>query len=213
MDTSVVISAAGMGSRLGLNIPKSLVSVAGRSILDWQLTDICRDVEKVWVVVGYMADEVIALARSIRPDIGILVNERWGTTKTAASLSMGASRVSGRCVSLDGDLLVHPFDFNEMLKSPENLVGVCPPSSSHPVYVATNNQSMCQGFSYEIPSEWEWTGLLNFDPAQISPGDGNVYELVERILPVKILNVRCVEIDTPEDLVRANRDWQSILRG
>jgi choline kinase len=208
---AVVINAAGRGSRLGHNLPKSLITVAGRRLLEWQLTQMCRNVADLSIVVGYMADEVARLAVSIRPDIQVLVNERWETTKTGGSLSLGAAQVTGRCVSLDGDLLVAPADFERMLAATRDLIGVCPPSSSQPVYAQLDRQLACRGFSYQIPSPWEWTGLLNFDPQNITMSDGNVYEMVESILPVQTLDVRCVEVDTPADLVLADARWPQVL--
>ena len=52
---SVVISCAGIGSRLGLGTTKALLEIEGRSLIAWQL-DFFRDVEDVRVVVGYQAN-------------------------------------------------------------------------------------------------------------------------------------------------------------
>jgi choline kinase len=212
MVASVVINAAGRGSRLGQNIPKSLVTVAGRSVLEWQLLKLCRKVTGLYIVVGYMAEDVAALAKLIRPDIHVIFNDRWASTKTGGSLSLGASMISGRCLSLDGDLLVAPIDFDNMLVSPRDVIGVCSPSSSQPVYAQVDSNMNCCGFSYEAKTSWEWTGLVNFDPQQIAMSDGNVFEMVESILPVQTINVRCAEIDTPADLHLAQRVWPQILK-
>ena len=55
---TVVICAAGTGSRLGVGVPKCLVSIDGRSIIDRQL-DLLEDVPEVRVTVGYREDLVV----------------------------------------------------------------------------------------------------------------------------------------------------------
>ena len=52
-----IISAAGMGTRLGLNTPKCLLKFNGVSIIEHQL-DLLRDVEDVRVVVGFMEEDL-----------------------------------------------------------------------------------------------------------------------------------------------------------
>ena len=49
---TVIISCAGMGTRLGLNIPKCLVEINGKTLLEIQLQQL-EDVEDVRIVVGY----------------------------------------------------------------------------------------------------------------------------------------------------------------
>jgi NDP-sugar pyrophosphorylase family protein len=54
-DVSVVIMAGGRGSRLNLDydLPKSMVSVAGKPILEWQLESlISQGVKRVHIVVS-----------------------------------------------------------------------------------------------------------------------------------------------------------------
>jgi choline kinase len=211
MAISVVINAAGSGSRLGRGVPKSLVEVCGRSILEWQLTELCRRVRDVYVVVGFQAEAVAGLARRIRPDVQIVVNERWAETKTAGSLSLAAARVGGRCVSLDGDVLVAAADFERLLRSPTDAVGICRAASSEPIFARLDGAGRCVGFSYTDVTTWEWSCLVQFDARRVPPHDGHVFEMIECILPTATVEVRSVEIDTPQDLLSAERRWQRIL--
>jgi choline kinase len=206
-DTTVVINGAGCGSRLKMNMPKSLVAINGRTILDWQLTEMCRSVSRVRMVVGYMGDQVAQLARRLRPSIEILVNDRWRETKTAASLSLGMAGVQGRCVSLDGDLLVHPADFQNLLSLQQDAIGVCDANSSHPVFAIVDQSGDCTAMSYDRVTPFEWTGLVNFSPDTVTPSTGNVFEMIEVLLPAPVVNVRCCEVDTPADFIRANQIW------
>lgn len=58
---AIAILAAGRGSRLGGETPKPLVSIGGRSLLSRSLETACQsDLDPVFVVVGYQAEQVIA---------------------------------------------------------------------------------------------------------------------------------------------------------
>jgi bifunctional UDP-N-acetylglucosamine pyrophosphorylase/glucosamine-1-phosphate N-acetyltransferase len=62
-----IILAAGLGTRLRphtLTVPKPLLPVRGRPILDWSLGALPREVDRVLVVVHYLADQVEAYLRS-----------------------------------------------------------------------------------------------------------------------------------------------------
>jgi CTP:molybdopterin cytidylyltransferase MocA len=196
---------------LGRGLPKALIPVCGKPILEWQLSLLCRNVRDVYVVVGYMADAVADFARSIRPDVRIVVNARWETTKTAASLSLGASLAGGRCLSLDGDLLVSPADFERLLLCDGDVIGVCAPVSSQPVYARLDERMRCTGFSYDHATPWEWTGLTVFDARTVPTGEGNVFEMIDCLLPAPAMTVRSVEVDTPDDLLIAETTWPRIL--
>ena len=69
-DFTVVIAAAGIGSRLGMNLPKSLVEINGRTVLERLLTECLHDVADVRLVVGFRADEVVG-----RPLFELLTEE------------------------------------------------------------------------------------------------------------------------------------------
>ena len=51
---SVVISCAGIGSRLGLNSTKALINIHGKSLISWQL-ELFKNVQDVRVVVGFQS--------------------------------------------------------------------------------------------------------------------------------------------------------------
>ncbi len=212
MDATIIINAAGCGSRLGQGLPKSLVRVGTRLMLDWQLCDMCLPTDRVRIVVGYRGDEVAALARRLFPSIEVVFNSTWSTTKTAASLSLGAAGLDGRCLSLDGDLLVHPDDFRKLVQHTEDLIGITPASSSQPVFAELDKDERCCGFSFHNDTGLEWTGLVNFNPKVVPPAHGNVFEMISCILPTPTLSVRTVEIDTPEDLRVAPLLWSYMLR-
>ena len=51
-NVSIVISCAGMGTRLGLGCTKALVEIEGKTLIERQL-EILKDYDDIRVVVGY----------------------------------------------------------------------------------------------------------------------------------------------------------------
>lgn len=86
---SVVISCAGIGSRLGLGLTKALVQINGRSLISWQL-ELFKDVEDIRIVIGFQANDIIEEVRKHRQDVIFIFNHRYFETKTGASFYLGA---------------------------------------------------------------------------------------------------------------------------
>ena len=106
---SVVISCAGIGSRLGLGLTKALVQINGRSLISWQL-ELFKDVEDIRIVIGFQANDIIEEVRKHRQDVIFIFNHRYFETKTGASFYLGARHANSEILEWDGDLLVHPDD-------------------------------------------------------------------------------------------------------
>ena len=86
---SVVISCAGIGSRLGLGSTKALIPIRGTSLIGWQM-QLFREVEDVRIVVGFQANEVIDEVLKFRRDVTFVFNHNYFDTKTGASFYLGA---------------------------------------------------------------------------------------------------------------------------
>ncbi len=197
---TVVISCAGMGTRLGLDKPKALVELESRPLIYWQL-GMLEEVEDVRVVVGYKAQSVIDTVTAIRPNTSFVFNNDYNSTGTAHSLALGARDAENMVISLDGDLLVHPEDLRALLLSESECVGVAPPSTEEPVYVKLREEEgriLAESFSRQS-GDAEWTGLVQLNPDKIEVGYFHVYQLLEPHLPLASIEVRTREIDTPED--------------
>lgn len=85
---SVIISCAGIGSRLGLGTTKALINIDGRPLINWQL-DLLKDVEDVRIVVGFQANDVIEQVKKYRRDVTFVFNHNYFETKTGASYYLG----------------------------------------------------------------------------------------------------------------------------
>ncbi len=202
---TVVISAAGMGTRLGMNVPKALVHVGGTPILTRQL-QMLEDVDDVVVVAGFRSQLVIDLLREVRPDARVALNHEFTSTGTAASVAKGAALASGWVVSLDGDLLVREPDLRAVLEHPGACLGLTPARSKAPVWARVEADGVVSGLSQQDATEWEWSGLAKV-PADVARGlgRGHVFHGLRDALPLASRVVDCVEIDDLDDLRDAER--------
>ena len=101
-----LILAAGSGRRLRHNRPKCLVELGGRPLLDHQLQALAwAGVDRVVVVAGYMADDVIA---ALPPGIPVVVNEDYAETNSLYSFWLARQEVGEEMLVLNGDVLFHP---------------------------------------------------------------------------------------------------------
>ena len=108
-NVTIVISCAGMGTRLGLGCTKALVEIEGKTLIERQL-EILKEYDDIRIVVGYQAEKVIELVNSVRKDILFVFNHEYRSTGTGASFSLGAEHGREYVVALDGDLIVGSFD-------------------------------------------------------------------------------------------------------
>lgn len=203
--TTVVVNAAGLGSRLGLNLPKALLDIEGRPLVAWQLA-MLEDVEDVRVVLGYRAAEVADAVFSVRPDATIVLNHDFSSTGTAASFLRGAAGAAGQVVSLDCDLLVHPDDLRTFIEQPAPLLGVFRPQSVDPVLVQVVEQhgrSVAVDFTTAHQADpWEWSGLVSLRHVQEVPADarGHIFQMIAPLLPIPIQEIRAREVDYEEEV-------------
>ena len=199
---NIVIAAAGMGKRLGKGIPKSLVRVNGKMICEYQL-ELLKDVQNVFMVVGFCEDEVMDAVQKIRKDVIFVRNPDYRHTKTLESYYLASKLIKGEALYMDGDMILSPTDFEQFMNKcvKHNLcVGVSKRISDDPVYAFTNDNNQVIRFSYEGKSDYEWANLLYIDSDKLKSGKENVFEYISRYLPINYEIVDRLEVDTPEDL-------------
>jgi len=208
---SVVISAAGIGSRLGLGQTKSLVSILGTSLIGRQLLSFVGE-EDVRVVVGYQCGAVIAEVLSYRSDVIFVFNHDYFSTKTAASLCLGARHANELIFAWDGDLLMNPKEMLECLASTEEFLGVSTISTEDGVFVDIDSEENVVGFS-RAGGSVEWSGPACLRRDRLSFSTGHVFEMVEPLLPIKSRFVEALDIDTYPDYLKAREFVASWPRG
>ncbi len=203
-NTSVVISCAGMGTRLGLGCTKALVEIEGKPLLERQL-EILKDFDDIRVVVGYQAEKVIEMVTSVRKDVMFVFNHDYRNTGTGASFTLGAKYGREYVVALDGDLLVHPKDLIAGINYEGSCVGGTTPSTDNPWLMPTKKIRGIEnvtGFNQEY-GDYEWTGFAKLRSDALKPGKKHVFHLIEPMLPLPMIFIRTKEIDTVDDYERA----------
>ena len=197
---SVVISCAGIGSRLGLGLTKALVQINGSSLISWQL-NLFKDVEDVRLVIGFQAGEIIEEVRKYRDDVIFCYNQRYFETKTGASFYLGARHANDYSLEWDGDLLVHPDDVKRILETDGEFICYADKSSEEAVWVQIDEQGFVHAFSRER-GDYEWTGPACISKSRLFYSSQNVFNMFEPFLPMPGLKVRAYDIDTYNDYQR-----------
>ncbi len=198
---SVVLSCAGIGSRLGLATTKALININGRSLISWQL-ELLRDVEDIRVVVGFQANDVINEVLKYRRDIIFVYNHNYFETKTGTSFYLGARHANEYVLEVDGDLLIHPHDMEKLLKTEGEFIAYADIMSDDAVFVKIGEGGVVNSFSREI-GDYEWTGPACIQKKKLHYTSGNVFNQLEPWLPMKGIKIRACDIDTYDDYERA----------
>lgn len=198
---SVVISCAGIGSRLGLAQTKALIKIEGRTLISWQL-EFLKDVEDIRIVVGYQAEDVVKEVLRYKKDVVFVYNHNYFDTKTGASFYLGARDANEYVIEWDGDLLVHPDDVAKCLNIPGEYVGYSDIQSNEAVFVKTNEYGDVLSFSTQ-KGDYEWSGPACIKKDKIKFTSGHVFNQLEPYLPMKGLKIRAQDIDTYEDYQKA----------
>ena len=199
-----VIAAAGLGSGLGLGLPKCLLHVAGKPIIYYQLK-LLQDIPDVRIVVGFEEHEVIAGALKYRPDVIFVRNAAFRSTSTLDSYALGARNLSDGCLFMDADILFSPSSFHEFIEccKPDNLlVAYTEAKTVDAVYTHVDGGRITK-FSREERTRWEWANLCWLPPKYCENSKGAVFERLSQDLPVPSLEVVSYEIDRQEDLETA----------
>lgn len=210
---SIIISCAGMGTRLKRGVPKALLDIDGKPLIVRQL-ELLDDYSDVRVVVGYQAGMVMEAVNAYRKDVLFAYNPDYQTTGTAGSFLLAAGSGREYCVALDGDLLVHPADMKRFLHTEGECVGGCAPVTDEPVLITPeyrDSRQYVKGFSRQTGS-LEWTGLARIRRDHLPGNAWHVYHMLEPLLPLPLLEIRTQEIDTEQDYQRAI-DWFRQIHG
>ena len=100
----VVILSAGMGTRMGKNIPKPLTEITEhKTIMDFQIEKLLSKVslKDIFVVVGYNKDMIMKKF----PNLNYIFNDQFRTTNTSKSLLKALKKIVDEDVLyLDGDV-------------------------------------------------------------------------------------------------------------
>jgi choline kinase len=200
-----IISAAGMGTRIGLNIPKCLLKFDGVSIIEHQL-NLLNEIEDIRVVVGFMEESVIKEARKFRNDITFVRNPNYQQTSNTTSIYLAMRELKAPSILIDGDLLINKENFKKFISKYDGnnpLVGITNATTDNAVYVEINNKSEAIKFDTNTKSKYEWSGIACINNIEVKNDVPFLYQVLSKHLPLKTEYIECSEIDTPDDLNRA----------
>ncbi len=223
---TVVILAAGMGTRLGRPIPKPLTPLAdGHTILERQVSGISR----VWphahvvIVVGFKMD----LVMEAHPNALFVYNDAYDRTNTARSLERALRLApAGPVVWINGDVVFDPRvleRLDEYVNADQSMVCVNTASvGDEEIKYSLGADGLIRDLSKTVPNAVGEAIGINL----VSPSDRDVFlrhlercaddDYFERALetaidedsmkvtPLGIEDLFAVEVDFEEDLARAN---------
>ena len=126
-----IILSAGQGRRLlplTRNLPKCLIRIGGRTVLEWQLRMLSRaGVHHVVVVTGFGAAEVDARLDRITPpgmQVRTLYNELYDRADNLVSCAVASPEMQEDFLLLNGDTLAEDSVVEQLLASPETPVAM-----------------------------------------------------------------------------------------
>jgi len=228
MSIQTVILAAGMGTRLGRALPKSLTELDdGRSIMQQQHDNIRAafgDDARITTVVGYRAEEIIERF----PDANYVHNERYDQTNTSKSL-LRALQATGKSgvLWMNGDVVFDPRVLGRaisFIEADQSFVAVntSKVSDEEVKYTLTPDGFIDELSKQVVGGIGEAVGINYISRAdkravirQLQRVDDQDYfergvelAIAEdgiRVVPMDISDLWAVEVDFAEDLVRANQ--------
>jgi NDP-sugar pyrophosphorylase family protein len=194
-----VIFAAGKGTRLAPlteSTPKPLLAVGGAPILGRAIDALPAEIEKVYVIVEHLAEQIEAYCAS-RPDAARITCLRQVPERgTLAALRTAEPHLRGRFLALGGDDLVSPEDLARLAALPRGF-GVCRGSRGRFHHVETDAGGRFLGFRQPTDEE-RAAGIL------IATGG---YSLDRGVFDLEPVGTAGGELGLPQTLRAAARDY------
>lgn len=208
---NAVIAAAGMGKRLGFDMPKPLLQICDKTLIEYQL-DILKNVENVYVIVGFRAEDVINYVRTIRKDVIFVMNHDYAITNTMFSLNIALQYIQGPYIFMDGDIYLKKEEAIQFLSqaasASESIIGVTKTKSENSVFVEIDHNGCVTQFTRKDRKDHEWLGIGYFKDLTFSniQSSSDVFTHLHHYLPLKSFIFDAYEIDTVQDLELAQRN-------
>lgn len=215
-----VILAAGVGTRMGKNTPKSLIEIGDElTLIGNQIRILSRLVgaHRIVLVLGYRAMDFIATY----PNLMYVYNERYASTNTAKSLLCALRKLDGNVLWTNGDVYCEEQTFRRVINTHTEcsraLVNHEKTTEEEIKYSLYGDGSIAQ-LSKQVESPLgESLGIQivhQKDMEQLNQalemvGDHDYFEKALeigtlsrkiRLMPVDVVDGYCREVDYPEDL-------------
>jgi len=224
----IIILAAGLGKRLGKDLPKSLVKLSnGKTILEHQLENI-REItttDSVVVVTGYRNEDI----KNIFPDLKQITNTRFSETNTSKSLLIGLSDYDDDIIFMNGDIVFDP-DILKLIQDHRSRNLICVNNlevGEEEIKYSLDDDNYIDEISKSVAKPMGEAVGINFikkeylenfrkslsicdDNDYFEKGIENSIESGVIFSPLDIGNKFCVEIDFEEDLKKANEYLETL---
>jgi HAD superfamily phosphoserine phosphatase-like hydrolase len=211
--STLVLSCAGVGSRLGLNSTKALINFEGKPHIAWQIESFA-EIDDLRVVVGFQAADVIEAALKSRNDIIFALNHEYFNTGTGYSLYLGSRFAHSYVIAWDGDLVVHKDYLAVCLRDEGEYLAYSDAVTDDAVRVILDADAKhVTGFSRKLKEGFEWSGPARIRTDRLGAGKGHVFEALLNSLPLPGKYIRAFDIDTPNDYAYAVEHYRSYNRG
>lgn len=227
-----IILAAGIGSRLGGQGPKPLTRLVNdHSILELQVNELLKypQIDDIIVVVGYQKEKIIEAF----PDLSYVTNLEYATTNTSKSLLKALKKCSPSSLDsdqdhfsdilwLNGDVIFHPSVLTKIFGAQNTcmVVNVGSVGFEEVKYTLKSDGRIVEVSKHVKNPLGEALGINYFkaeDVPELIKGleqcsDTDYFErgieyCIESgtsVFTAVVSKELCIEIDFPEDLVRAN---------
>ena len=199
---NAVISAAGIGSRLGLGIPKCLVEIGGKSLIAHQI-DALSEVKNLRIVVGFREEAVIEEVLRYRRDAVFVRNPNFASTGNCASLYLASRDIKEKFLTIDGDLLFYKHDFHNFVANlgDKEVVVLTPTATEEAISVElTEKGDQIASFRAGAVFDLEWSGIGYISNLGLAVYQNQfIYKFLETKLPLNYYQMKVFEIDTPAD--------------
>lgn len=199
-NTTVIICAAGMGTRLGIGTTKALVSIDGVPLIIRQL-EMLKEYDDIRIVVGFQAERLIDVVKQYRKDIIFAFNYQYETTGVGDSLRKGLFVSREYILLLEGDILVNPDDFVVFTACEVDCLGISPITSAEPIKAEVDKGKVLRLSKTE--GNMQWPGIVKIKAEMLEGTSSHVYDILNKALPLPVFYMRTREIDTQEDYDKA----------
>jgi choline kinase len=175
-------------------------------IIEYQLKAF-ENYDEIRIVTGYKAEQVMAEASLLRKDVRFIKNDNYANTTTLQSMHLGSIDINGKTLFVDGDMILSKqtaVDLYMEYEKNTDFIGVASEITDTPVYAGIENNKVTW-FSFEKQANHEWANVAYLDSEKIQYNQTHLFTQLEKFLPMKAFAIERLEIDTPNDLLSAEK--------
>lgn len=217
--SNYVIFAAGVGSRMNVDLPKWLVDIDGRGLFEYQLSQLSSFAGCIYIVCGYRAEAVcqqvsqfIDRQAGFIPQVCFIYNPDYRQSQvTSIARTLNSIPLNRRSFLIDGDLLFRS-DIIESLHGRAETAVVVRSDVSRDAVIANASADRLISFDRGGDGNLEWANVAMYEPSELEQLSQicrdttatHHFDLINELVRignrVRIQQSVVAEIDEPEDL-------------